>query len=808
MRDYDFASIEKKWRKYWEENKTFKVTEDEKFPKDKRLYVLDMFPYPSGAGLHVGHPEGYTATDIYSRFKKMNGYNVLHPMGYDAFGLPAENYAIKTGTHPADTTYKNIAKFRDQIQSFGFCYDWDREIATCDEKYYKWTQWIFLQLFKKGLAYESKVAINWCPSCLTGLANEEVKEGKCDRCGATIERRRIRQWMLKITAYADRLLEDLDELDWNESIKLMQRNWIGRSEGAEVNFKIDGHDDVLTVFTTRPDTLYGATYMVMAPEHPIVAKITTPDKKAEVEKYIAEAAKKSDLQRTDLNKDKTGVWTGAFAINPVNGKKIPIWISDYVLIDYGTGAIMAVPAHDTRDFDFAKKFDIPIIQVIAKDGKPIENMTEAYTEASGTMINSGEWNGMESAVLKKEAPSIIEKKGFGKKTINYKLRDWVFSRQRYWGEPFPIVHCDKCGIVPLPEIELPLKLPAVKSYKPTGTGDSPLEGITDWVNTKCPKCGGPAKRETNTMPQWAGSCWYYLRYMDPTNENELASQKAINYWEPVNLYVGGAEHAVLHLLYARFWHKVLFDLGIVHTKEPFHALRNQGMILGENGEKMSKSRGNVINPDDVIRERGADTLRMYEMFMGPLNVDKPWNTQSIFGVRRFLERIWRLLEKNISEDYTDSDEVIKAINKTIKIVTERIETLEFNTAISQMMILLNILQKEDNISKDTMKKLVLILHPFAPFITEEMWQLLGGQPSILQQPWPTFDESKIADETVTVVFQINGKVRSKADVSKGLSNDELIASAKSDSKIKEMIAGKQIIKEIAVPDKLVNIVVK
>ncbi|HOJ65104.1 MAG TPA: leucine--tRNA ligase [Spirochaetota bacterium] len=806
MREYDFKRIEAKWKKYWDENKTFKVTEDKSFPEDKRLYVLDMFPYPSGSGLHVGHPEGYTATDIYSRFKKMNGYNVLHPMGFDAFGLPAENYAIQTGTHPAETTYKNIERFREQIKSFGFCYDWDREIATCDPEYYKWTQWIFLQLFKNGLAYEDNVPINWCPSCLTGLANEEVKDGKCDRCDTPIERKRIRQWMLKITAYAERLLNDLDILDWNESIKLMQRNWIGKSEGAEVDFKIDGLDEYIKVFTTRPDTLFGATYMVLAPEHPLVQKITTPDRKDEVDKYIKEATKKSDLQRTDLNKEKTGVWTGGYAINPVNNKKIPIWISDYVLIDYGTGAIMAVPAHDTRDFEFAKKFNLPIIQVVSKDGSLYE-ISEAYTE-DGIAVNSGEFNGLTTKEFKQKIIEWLEKNNKGKRSINYKLRDWVFSRQRYWGEPFPLIHCEKCGIVPVPEEELPVKLPDVKSYKPTGTGESPLANISEWVNTKCPKCGGPAKRETNTMPQWAGSCWYYLRFIDPHNDKALADKEKIEYWAPVDLYVGGAEHAVLHLLYARFWHKFLYDIGVVNSIEPFMALRNQGMILGENGEKMSKSRGNVINPDDVINEHGADTLRMYEMFMGPLSVDKPWNTQSIWGVRRFLERVYRLLDKEISNDVIVSEEIDRLLNKTIKIVTEKIEALEFNTAISQMMILLNTLQKEERLNKDVVKTFVKILHPFAPFITEEMWEQLGGKPSLLNEKWPSYDPAKIVDEKVTVVFQVNGKIRAKAEVNKGLSEDELINLCLQNEKVKEYISNKEIIKKISVPDKLVNIVIK
>ncbi len=805
MKDYNFKEIEKKWKEYWDKNKTFKVTEDSSVPKDKRIYVLDMFPYPSGDGLHVGHPEGYTATDIYSRFKKMKGYNVLHPMGFDAFGLPAENYAIKTGTHPSETTYKNINKFRDQIKSFGFCYDWDREVATCDPDYYKWTQWIFLQLFKKGLAYEDNVPINWCPQCLTGLANEEVKDGKCDRCEAVIERRRIRQWMLKITAYAERLLKDLDLLDWNDSIKLMQENWIGKSEGAEVDFIIDGTNDILKIYTTRPDTLFGATYMVLAPEHSLVEKITTEDHKNEVKKYIEDSAKKSDLQRTELNMEKTGVFTGGYAINPVNNEKIPIWISDYVLLSYGTGAIMAVPAHDTRDFEFATKFKLPIIQVVSKDGSTYE-MKEAEIE-EGIAVNSGNFSGLKTADFKKQINDWLEKQGKGKKAINYRLRDWVFSRQRYWGEPFPLVHCEKCGTVPVDEKDLPLKLPDVKSYQPTGTGESPLAAIDEWVNTTCPKCNAPAKRETNTMPQWAGSCWYYLRFMDPKNDKELAGKSAIEYWSPVGLYVGGAEHAVLHLLYARFWHKFLFDIGVVNTPEPFMKLRNQGMILGENGEKMSKSRGNVINPDDVINEHGADSLRMFEMFLGPLAVDKPWNTQSIFGIRRFLEKSWRLFEKPIEENLPIPNEIDSLRHKTIKIVTEKLENLDFNTAISQMMILLNSLQKEEKLNKDLMKDFVKILHPFAPFITEELWEILGEKPSILNAKWPDFDPSKTVDDTVTIVFQVNGKVRVRVEMSKGINKDDLIEKALQNDRIKEYTDGKNIIKKIAVPDKLVNIVV-
>jgi len=806
MATYDFTAIEKKWKEYWDKNKTFRVTEDPAFPEEKRLYVLDMFPYPSGSGLHVGHPEGYTATDIYTRYKRMNGYNVLHPMGFDAFGLPAENYAIQTGTHPADTTYKNIQRFREQIRSIGFCYDWDREVITCDPDYYKWTQWIFLQLFKKGLAYEAEMPINWCPSCGTGLANEEVQDGKCDRCGTPIERRRIRQWVLKITAYAERLLKDLDLLDWSESIKMMQRNWIGRSEGAEVRFPVDGMNEVITVFTTRPDTLFGATYMVLAPEHPLVEKITTPEQRDAVKAYQAEANRKTDLQRTDLNKEKTGVFIGAYAINPLNGNKIPIWISDYVLMGYGTGAIMAVPAHDSRDFAFAKKFNLPIIQVVSKDGSLYE-LTEAEEE-DGIAVNSGPFNGLKTPEAKEAIIRYLEEKNIGRRTVNYKLRDWVFSRQRYWGEPIPVVHCEKCGIVPLDEKDLPLTLPPVKSYKPTGTGESPLAAITDWVQTTCPKCGGPARRETNTMPQWAGSCWYYLRYIDPKNDKALADPEKIRYWGPVDLYVGGAEHAVLHLLYARFWHKFLYDIGVVDYPEPFMALRNQGMILGENGEKMSKSRGNVINPDDVIAQYGADTLRLYEMFMGPLAADKPWNTQGIMGVKRFLDKVWKTFDEKPLVDKKPSDVLNRLRHKTIQFVSERIENLEFNTAISQLMVFINVLAKEDELPREVAVDFVKLLHPFAPFITEELWERMGYKPSILFEKWPSYDPSLLVEDQITVVLQVNGKVRDNIQVSRGISQKELEALAQQSPKVQSWIAGKEIVKIIVVPEKLVNIVVK
>ncbi|MFW5808285.1 MAG: leucine--tRNA ligase [Spirochaetota bacterium] len=804
-RPYTFTEIESKWKNRWDMENEFRVTEDLSVPKEKRLYVLDMFPYPSGSGLHVGHPEGYTATDIYTRFKRMNGYNVLHPMGFDSFGLPAENYAIQTGTHPAITTRANIENFRKQIKNFGFAYDWNREISTCEPDYYKWTQWIFLQLYKKGLAYESDMPINWCPQCHTGLANEEVKEGECDRCGTVIERRRIRQWVLKITEYADRLLEDLSLLDWNESIKAMQENWIGRSEGAEVDFTVASTGDVLTAYTTRPDTLFGATYMVIAPEHPIARKITTDENKAHVERYIAEAAAKSDLQRMELEKEKTGVFTGSYAVNPVNNEHIPIWISDYVLISYGTGAIMAVPAHDTRDFQFATQFGLPIIQVVSRDGSEHE-LVEAFTEP-GLAVNSGKFTGMATEAFKTAITSWLEEQGKGKKAVNYKLRDWIFSRQRYWGEPIPLVHCESCGTVPLDEKDLPLTLPEVETYKPTGTGESPLAAIEDWVNTTCPQCKGAARRETNTMPQWAGSCWYYLRYMDPKNDETLVDQDKLAYWGPVDLYVGGAEHAVLHLLYARFWHKVLMDIGIVDFPEPFIKLRNQGMILGENNEKMSKSRGNVINPDDVIAEHGADTLRMYEMFMGPLAADKPWNTSSIFGVRRFIEKVWRLFDK-LSDDAPADETTDRLLHKTVKIVTQKLENLEFNTAISQLMILTNELQKCAAVQPDAYRVLIRLLHPFAPFITQELWEMCGESSSLLKTQWPDFDPEKAADEVITVVFQVNGKVRDKAEMTVGVSKDDMLEAAKRSEKVNKHLQDKTIVKEIVVPGKLVNIVVK
>ena len=841
MAKYPFETIEPKWQKYWDDNKTFKVTEDAKFPKEKRRYVLDMFPYPSGAGLHVGHPEGYTATDIYCRYLRMNGFNVLHPMGYDSFGLPAENYAIKTGTHPSITTNANIANFTRQIKSLGFSYDWDRCVSTCESDYYKWTQWIFLKLYEKGLAYEAETPINWCPSCLTGLANEEVKEGKCERCGETVTHKTIRQWILKITEYADRLLEDLDGLDWPESVKAMQKNWIGKSEGAEVTFTIADKDgkateDTLTVYTTRCDTLFGATYMVIAPEHKLVSKLTTAEQKDAVEKYIEEAAKKSDLERTDLAKDKTGVFSGSYAINPVNGKLIPIWIADYVLISYGTGAIMAVPAHDDRDWEFAKKFNLPIIEVLKSE---VDVQTQAWTE-DGIHVNSEFLDGLNKADAIAKMLEWLSDKGCGKKAINYKLRDWIYSRQRYWGEPIPLVHCEKCGCVAVPEKDLPVKLPDVKSYQPTGTGESPLAAIDEWVNCTCPKCGGKAKRETNTMPQWGGSCWYYLRYLDAVNPNEFASKEAIDYWMPVDLYVGGAEHAVLHLLYARFWHKVLYDLGLVNTKEPFQRLVNQGLITsfayqrknktlvptdeveekdgkyfekatGEELEsviaKMSKSLKNVINPDDVIKEYGADSVRMYEMFMGPLEISKPWNTKGLVGVSRFLEKVWAMGEKPLTDAEPDAA-MRSLLHKTIKKVTEDTANLCFNTAISQMMIFVNDASKLKEMPKSLWIDFVKMISVYAPHLGEELWEKLGNDKTIAYESWPTYNEEYCKDSECTIMVSINGKMRDKFTAPINTPNEELEKTALATEGAVKFMEGKTPVKVIVVPNKLVNIVIK
>jgi len=817
MAKYPFETIEPKWQKYWADNKTFKAAEDPAIPKDKRRYVLDMFPYPSAQGLHLGHPEGYTATDIYCRYLRMNGYNVLHPMGFDAFGLPAENYAIKTGTHPAITTAANVDTFRAQIKTLGFSYDWDREVDTSTEDYYRWTQWIFLKLFEKGLAYEAESPINWCPSCKTGLANEEVKDGLCERCGEKVTRKRIRQWILKITAYAERLLADLDTLDWPEPVKLMQRNWIGRSEGANVVFKVDGHSDELEIYTTRPDTLFGATYMVLSPEHPLVEKITTPEQKKAVSAYVESAARKSDLERTDLAKEKTGVFCGAYAINPVNDQKIPIWIADYVLISYGTGAIMAVPAHDERDWDFAKEFNLPIILVVAAEkpqaGTDYSSEPGECTAADGYSVNSGSFTGLPTGEAKKRITDWLEEKGIGKRAVNYKLRDWIFSRQRYWGEPIPVVHCTQCGIIPLPESELPLKLPNVKSYVPTGTGESPLAGIDEWVNTVCPKCGGKAKRETNTMPQWAGSCWYYIRYLDPKNDRAFAAKDKIEYWLPVDLYVGGAEHAVLHLLYSRFWHKVLYDLGLVNTVEPFQRLINQGMILGEDGQKMSKSRGNVINPDDVIKEYGADSLRLYEMFLGPLEVSKPWIASGITGVSRFLERLWVIGEKPLCAPAPGSEkaggaELQKLLHRTIKKVTDDTSTLNFNTAISAMMIYSAELAKLAEIPRAMWEPLVIMAGAYAPHLGEELWEKLGHKGSVSACRWPSYDEALTVFDEVTVVVQVNGKIRDKFTAAAETAKDQLEKTALALPGVQKWLEGQTIVKIIVIPGKLVNIVVK
>jgi len=803
MTGYPFSDIEKKWQSHWEDTKTFRAVEDPSVPREKRRYVLDMFPYPSAAGLHVGHPEGYIATDIYCRYLRMKGFQVLHPMGFDSFGLPAENYAIKTGTHPRLSTEANIARFKTQIRSLGFSYDWDRSISTCEPEYYRWTQWIFLKLFEKDLAYEAEVPINWCPSCLTGLANEEVKDGQCDRCGTAVTRRNLRQWILRITAYAERLLADLDLLDWSQSLKLMQRNWIGRSEGANVRFALEKGGGSIEVYTTRPDTLFGATYMVLAPEHPLVAAITTPAQKKAVEGYIRAASMKSDLERTELAKEKTGVFTGADAVNPVNGAKIPVWISDYILISYGTGAIMAVPAHDQRDFEFARAFDLPIVQVVSKDGST--SAMEAAEAEDGVAVNSGQWNGLPTAEFKETITRWLEEKGIGKRAVNFKLRDWIFSRQRYWGEPIPLVHCPSCGIVPVPFEDLPLRLPEVKSYTPTGTGESPLAAMTDWVNTACPTCGGPGKRETNTMPQWAGSCWYYMRYLDPNNETAFASREKIDYWMPVDLYVGGAEHAVLHLLYARFWHKFLFDIGAVNTSEPFMRLVNQGMILGEGGVKMSKSLGNVINPDDIISRYGADTMRVYEMFMGPLEVSKPWSTRGITGVKRFLDRIWRTAELPLAEE-APPEALLRLLHKTIRKVSSDTAKLEFNTAIAQMMIFMNEAAGLAAMPRALWEPFVLLLAPYAPHLAEELWAKLGHGPTVGLQAWPSWDEALTAEETVEVVFQINGKIRAKENLPAGLSESQTREKALANGRIRELLQGKEIRKVIVVPGKLVNVV--
>ncbi|WP_270312565.1 leucine--tRNA ligase [Ligilactobacillus agilis] len=801
---YNHKEIEKKWQRYWEEHKTFKTTEEEAKPN---YYALDMFPYPSGQGLHVGHPEGYTATDIISRMKRMQGYNVLHPMGWDAFGLPAEQYALNTGNSPREFTKKNINNFRRQIKSLGLSYDWDREVNTTDPAYYKWTQWIFEQLYKRGLAYEAEIPVNWSPDLGTVVANEEVIDGKTERGGFPVIRKPMRQWVLKITAYADRLIDDLDDLDWPEAIKEQQRNWIGRSVGASIKFALENDAETkIEVFSTRPDTIFGASCLVLAPEHDLVAKLTTSEQKAAVDAYIDEVAHKSDLERTDLAKDKTGVFTGSYVINPVNGQKVPVWIADYVLASYGTGAIMVVPAHDERDYEFAKKFDLPIIPVI--EGGNIEQ--EAYT-GEGKHINSDFLNGLNKEDAIAKAIAWLEEKGIGAKKVNYRLRDWTFSRQRYWGEPIPVIHWEDGETTLVPEEELPLYLPATNDIKPSGTGESPLANLEDWVNV-VDENGRKGKRETNTMPQWAGSSWYFLRYVDPHNHEAIADKAKLEKWLPVDLYVGGAEHAVLHLLYARFWHKFLYDLGVVPTKEPFQKLVNQGMILGNNHEKMSKSKGNVVNPDDIVEQYGADTLRLYEMFMGPLDASIAWSEDGLNGASKFVNRIWNLIiddEDKLRDRITtiNDGKLDKVYNQTVKKVTEDYQALHFNTAISQLMVFVNDCYKADSLPLEYVEGFVKLIAPIVPHIAEELWTKLGHVGSIAYAKWPTYDESKLVENVVEIVVQVNGKVRQHLQVAKDASREELQTLALNDDKIKQELAGKEVKKVIAVPGKLVSIVV-
>ncbi|MDO4597998.1 MAG: leucine--tRNA ligase [Ligilactobacillus agilis] len=801
---YNHKEIEKKWQRYWEEHKTFKTTEEEAKPN---YYALDMFPYPSGQGLHVGHPEGYTATDIISRMKRMQGYNVLHPMGWDAFGLPAEQYALNTGNSPREFTKKNINNFRRQIKSLGLSYDWDREVNTTDPAYYKWTQWIFEQLYKRGLAYEAEIPVNWSPDLGTVVANEEVIDGKTERGGFPVIRKPMRQWVLKITAYADRLIDDLDDLDWPEAIKEQQRNWIGRSVGASIKFALENDAETkIEVFSTRPDTIFGASCLVLAPEHDLVAKLTTSEQKEAVDAYIDEVAHKSDLERTDLAKDKTGVFTGSYVINPVNGQKVPVWIADYVLASYGTGAIMVVPAHDERDYEFAKKFDLPIIPVI--EGGNIEQ--EAYT-GEGKHINSDFLNGLNKEDAIAKAIAWLEEKGIGAKKVNYRLRDWTFSRQRYWGEPIPVIHWEDGETTLVPEEELPLYLPATNDIKPSGTGESPLANLEDWVNV-VDENGRKGKRETNTMPQWAGSSWYFLRYVDPHNHEAIADKAKLEKWLPVDLYVGGAEHAVLHLLYARFWHKFLYDLGVVPTKEPFQKLVNQGMILGNNHEKMSKSKGNVVNPDDIVEQYGADTLRLYEMFMGPLDASIAWSEDGLNGAYKFVNRIWNLIiddEDKLRDRITtiNNGKLDKVYNQTVKKVTEDYQALHFNTAISQLMVFVNDCYKADSLPLEYVEGFVKLIAPIVPHIAEELWTKLGHVGSIAYAKWPTYDESKLVENVVEIVVQVNGKVRQHLQVAKDASREELQTLALNDDKIKQELAGKEVKKVIAVPGKLVSIVV-
>ena len=860
--EYNFTEIEKRWQKFWAENKTFRGADKSDKPK---FYVLDMFPYPSAAGLHIGHPEGYTGSDILGRYKKARGFNVLHPMGWDAFGLPAEQFAIKTGRHPREQTLSNIDNFRRQLQMLGFGIDWEREIATIDPKYFKWTQWIFLNLFKHGLAYVDDKPVWYCPQLGTVLANEEVLNTdagpRSERGNFPVERRPLRQWVLRITAYAEKLIAGLDSLDWPDSTKRLQKNWIGRSEGAEVEFPLaDDAETKLKIFTTRPDTLFGVTYMVIAPEHPLRERLTTAERKADVDAYVAKAAQKSDLERTDLAKEKSGVFTGSYAINPLNGDRVPVWVADYVLMGYGTGAIMAVPAHDSRDWEFAKQHDIPIIQVIAKKGAEVDVQKSAFID-DGELVNSGEFSGMPTEISKKKITQLCEEKGFGKGTVNYKLRDWLFSRQRYWGEPFPIVWVSESDYekipadsalrefmpaekisfkdadgnvrvaVPLPAKSLPLELPEVKSYQPSGTGESPLANAHGWINVfinlatgetvpatdgNAPEGFAAATRESNTMPQWAGSCWYYLRYLSPDCDSALVDPAAFDYWGTPDFYIGGAEHAVLHLLYARFWHRFLYDIGAISTPEPFCRLFHQGIILGEDGEKMSKSRGNVVNPDAIVKDYGADALRMYLMFLGPLEAMKPWSTKNIEGVARLLRRIWRLfvdensgtLSAKISDSANESANLLRAYNASVKKITEDTESLGFNTAIAQFMTFMNVAEKEPAISRATAVGFLQMLAPYAPHIAEELWSRLGGNGSVSDSGWPVCDESKLVEDSKTIVFQVNGKLRGELKLPVGAGKDVLIAAAKADATVQKFIAGKEIVREIVVPGKLVNIVVK
>ncbi|MFA5392419.1 MAG: leucine--tRNA ligase [Candidatus Paceibacterota bacterium] len=818
---YTSQKIEKKWQKIWAKN-NYKIWHAKDLPKKKHIYILDMFPYPSGEGLHVGHVEGYTASDILSRYYRMQGYEVLHPMGWDAFGLPAENYALKTKKPPQEIVPKNIKHFKEQLKSLGFSYDWQREINTTDSNYYHWTQWIFLQLFKKGLAYEEETYVNWCPNCKTVLADEEVEEGKCDRCGTEVERKKLKQWVLKITAYADRLLKDLDLLDWPDRVKKMQRNWIGRSEGVEINFRVADSDKYIEVFTTRPDTIFGVTYLVLAPEHPLITEIASSNLQSEVKKYIEEALKKSDFERQKDINEKTGVFTGTYAINPANKERVPIWVSDYILMNYGTGAIMAVPGHDERDFNFAKEFHLPIKEVISFDGNPHLEMEKPY-HGEGVLINSGPFDGINSKIAQEKIALFIN----ARKVINYKLRDWIFSRQRYWGEPVPIIKCPKCGNVPLDEKDLPLKLPEIKKYEPTGTNESPLADIASWVNVTCPRCKGPAKRETNTMPQWAGSSWYYLRYLDPKNKKSFVDTKKEKKWLPVNIYIGGVEHAVLHLLYARFWHKFLYDLKVVSTLEPFHKLVNQGIILGEDGEKMSKSKDNVINPDSIIKQYGADSLRMYEMFIGPLFFSKPWNSQGIIGIYRFLNRVWDLVvnfdfeRSNSKKDElimtkeakkkleTDLEELERHRHRVIKKVTEDIENFRFNTAISSLMEYVNKITEipRDYLNPKHFDTLVLLLSPFAPHLSEELWHNFLHHRSLASgSKWPSYNEKLVEEKNLILIIQVNGKTRGTVKIKKGISQNQ--AQKLADPLVKKYLGKEKIKKVIFVEDKLINFVIK